>query len=142
MPGQIVILMVTALIERKGKYLVLQRSEKNITNKNKWQFPEGKVKFGEDLLKALKRELLEETSLVLINAKLFGIHSSIFKEVRRIFRIFRIVFKCKVIGKVKLSEDHKDFKWFSLKEIEKLDFIEGFDVNNIISVKSTKIKLS
>ncbi len=136
MPGQIVILMVSALIEKNGKYLVLQRSEKNITNKNKWQFPEGKVKPGEDMLKALKRELLEETSLVLTNAKLFGIHSSILKEVRRIFRVFRIVFKCKVMGKVKLSKDHKDFKWLSLKQIEKLDFIEGFDVKNIISVKS------
>ncbi len=135
MPGQIVILMVTALIERNGKYLVLQRSEKNITNKNKWQFPEGKVKPGEDLLKALRRELLEETSLILTNAKLFGIHSSILKEVHRIFRVFRVIFRCKVIGKVKLSKEHKDFKWLSLKEIEKLDFIEGFDFKNIISVK-------
>ena len=134
MPGQIVILMATALIEKNGKYLVLQRSEKNITNKKKWQFPEGKIKPGEDLLKALRRELLEETSLALKDVKLFGIHSSVLKEVHRIFRVFRIVFKCKVIGKVKLSKDHRHFKWFSLKQIEKLDFIEGFDVKNVISV--------
>jgi 8-oxo-dGTP diphosphatase len=136
MPDQIVILMVTALIEKNGKYLVLQRSKKNITNKNKWQFPEGKVKFGEDLLKALKRELLEETGLVLTNAKLFGIHSSILKDVHRIFRVFRTVFKCKIIGKIKLSEDHDEYAWVYKKWLEKLNFIEGFHPSNIISVKS------
>ena len=133
MPGQVVILIVSALIEKNGKYLVLQRSEKNITNKNKWQLPEGKVRPGENFLKALKRELLEETSMILTNAKLFGIHSSILKEAHGIFRVFRIIFKCKTMGKIKLSKDHKDFKWVSFKE--KLDFIEGFDLKNIISVK-------
>jgi len=135
MPGQMVILVVTALIENKGKYLVLQRSEKNITNKNKWQFPEGKVRFGENLIKALKRELLEETNLILTSAKLFGIHSNISKEAHGIFRIFRTIFKCKVVGKVKLSKEHKNFMWAGLKELNNLDFIEGFDPKNIISVK-------
>jgi len=135
MPGQMVILVVTALIENKGKYLVLQRSEKNITNKNKWQFPEGKVRFGENLIKALKRELLEEINLILTSAKLFGIHSNISREAHGIFRIFRIIFKCKVIGKVKLSKEHKNFMWVSPRELEKLDFIGGFNPKNIISVK-------
>jgi len=133
MPGQVVVLMVSALIEKNGKYLFLQRSEKNVTNKNKWQLPEGKVKFGENLLKALRRELSEETSLILTDAKLFGIHSNILREAHGIFRILRTVFKCKVMGKVKLSKDHKDFKWTSLKG--NLDYIEGFDPENIISVK-------
>jgi len=38
--------MATALIESKGKYLVVKRSSKNLTNKGRWQFPEGKIKFG------------------------------------------------------------------------------------------------
>jgi 8-oxo-dGTP diphosphatase len=135
MPGQIVVLMVTALIENKGKYLVLKRSGKNFTNKGRWQFPEGKVKFGEDLLKALKREVEEETNLVVINAKLIGIHSNILKEARGVFRLFRTVFKCKVVGKIKLSRDHEEYAWVNKKDLEKLNFIEGFNPNNIISVK-------
>lgn len=130
-----VILVVTALIENKGRYLVLQRSESNITNENKWQFPEGKVRFGENLIKALKRELLEETGLILTNAKLFGIHSNVSREAHGVFRIFRTIFKCKVMGKVRLSKEHKHFTWISPKELSKLDFIEGFNPKNIISVK-------
>ena len=83
MPGQVVLLIASALIEKDGKYLILQRSENNLTNKEKWQLPEGKVRPGEDLLKTLRRELLEETSLMLTNAKLFGIHSNIMEEAHR-----------------------------------------------------------
>jgi 8-oxo-dGTP pyrophosphatase MutT (NUDIX family) len=139
MHGQIVILMVTALIENKGKYLVLKRSNKNLTNKRKWQFPEGKVKFGEDLVKALKREVEEETNLVVTNAKLLGIHSTILKEARGAFRMFRTIFRCKVIGKIKLSEEHYEHAWVDRKELDKLYFLEGFDPNNIISVKKIAI---
>ena len=135
MPGQIIVLMVTALIESKGKYLVLKRSNKNLTNKGNWQFPEGKVKFGEDLLKALKREVEEETNLVVTDANLIGIHSHTLKEAHGAFRLFRSIFKCKVIGKIKLSDEHSEYKWVNKKELEKLNFVEGFNPNNIISVK-------
>lgn len=136
MPGQIVVLMVTALIENKGKYLVLKRSERNLTSKGKWQFPECKVRFGEDLVKALKREVEEETNLVVIDAKLIGIHSSLLKEVHGVFRLFRTIFKCKVVGKIKLSKEHEKYVWVNRKELEKLNFVEGFNPNNIISVRN------
>ena len=135
MKGQIVILMATALIESKGKYLVLKRSNRNITNKGRWQFPEGKVRFGENLLKALKREVEEETNLVAIDAKLIGIHSSILKEGGGVFRLFRSIFRCKVIGKIKLSNEHDEYLWVDKKGLEKLNFLEGFNPNDIISVK-------
>ncbi|MFH0929336.1 MAG: NUDIX domain-containing protein [Candidatus Aenigmatarchaeota archaeon] len=136
MPGQVVILVASAFIEKDGKYLVLQRSDKNMTNKGRWQLPEGKVRPGENLLKALRREILEETSTMLTSVKLFGIHSNIMRKGRGIFRVVRVVFKCKTIGKIKLSKDHKDYKWASLKE--NLEFMDGFDPKNIISVKKVK----
>lgn len=135
MKGPLVGLVVTGLIEKNGKYLIVQRSEKNITNKNKWQFPEGKVRPGENLLKALRREVEEETNLVVVNIKLLGIHSNISKETHGVFRILRTIFKCKTRGKLKLSKEHKDFKWVHPREFYKIDFINGFDPKNIISVK-------
>jgi 8-oxo-dGTP diphosphatase len=139
MPGQIVVLVVTALIEKNGKYLVLKRSEKNITNKGKWQFPEGKVKFGENILKALKREVKEETNLVVTDAKLFGISSSILKEGYGVFRMYRTIFKCKILGSIKLSEYHEKYAWVDKKSLDKLNFIEGFHPNDIISVRQKDI---
>lgn len=135
MRGQIVILMVTAVISSNGKYLVLKRSEKNLTNKGKWQFPEGKVKFGENLISALKREVREETGLGVVDAKLLGIHSSVSKEARGAFRLFRSVFRCRVVGKINLSGEHSEYAWVDKRQMEKLNFIEGFYPGNMISVK-------
>lgn len=135
MPGQIVVLVATAIIEKNGKYLVLKRSKNNLTNVGRWQFPEGKVKFGENVFKALKREVEEETNLVVTNAKLFGIHSCILKEGYGVFRMYRTIFSCKVLGKLKLSEDHDDYKWVDKKEVEKMSFISGFHPNEMISVR-------
>ena len=135
MPGQIVVLVATALIEKNGKYLVLKRSNRNIINKGRWQVPEGKVKFGENILKALKREVKEETNLDVVDAKLFGINSSVSKEAAGMFRLFRTVFRCKVLGKMKLSEDHDEYAWVDRKGLERLSFIEGFNPNDIIPVK-------
>jgi 8-oxo-dGTP pyrophosphatase MutT (NUDIX family) len=135
MRGQIVILMVTAVISSNGKYLVLKRSDSNLTNKGKWQFPEGKVKFGENLLKALKREVMEETGLGVVDAKLLGIHSNVSKEASGAFRLFRSVFKCRVVGKIELSKEHSEYAWVDKKQLEKLNFIDGFYPSGIISVK-------
>ena len=135
MPGQIVVLVATALIEKNGKFLVLKRSRRNLTNVGRWQFPEGKIKFGEGLVNALKREVEEETNLVVIDAKLYGIHSCILKEGYGVFRMYRTIFKCKTLGKLKLSEDHDECKWVGKKDLDKLIFIDNFHPSSIISVK-------
>ena len=135
MRGQIVILMVTAVISSNGKYIVLKRSGNNLTNKGKWQFPEGKVKFGENLLSALKREVMEETGLGVVDAKLLGIHSSISREASGAFRFFRSVFRCRAVGKIKLSREHSEYAWVDKRQMERLNFIEGFYPSDIISVK-------
>lgn len=58
---------ITAIIENKGQFLFIKRSryEKNMAGK--WVFPGGKVEWGEDIIQALYRELVEETSLQFTN---------------------------------------------------------------------------
>ena len=56
--------IVEALIHNnKGEILLLKRSKKNSVWVNKWQLPGGKLEEGESSIKAIKREIFEETSL-------------------------------------------------------------------------------
>lgn len=124
MKNQLVI--VTLIIKKGKKYLLLKRSRSNRTNKGKWQFPEGKLDFGESPLEALKRELKEETNLNLINPKLLKIHSSVINYPKHgKYHLIRLVFDCKTSGKIKLSEEHEKFAWFTKSEIKKLKMVNG-----------------
>ena len=129
------VLMATALVKNRGQYLLLRRSKNNRTDVNKWQFPEGKTDFGETPIETLKRELKEETNLNLINAKLLGWYSSVthYPGLGTGHQI-RLLYKCKISGKVEISEEHDDFGWFDLNGIRKLDLAKNFDFKDVRKV--------
>lgn len=64
-------LTVNALVIRDNKLLLILRSATPF--KGMWALPGGHVNFGETLIEAVARELLEETRLVLLSARLVDI---------------------------------------------------------------------
>jgi mutator protein MutT len=54
-----VIIVVAAIIERHGQYLVTRRGDR-VHLAGKWEFPGGKVDHGETHVQALTREIREE----------------------------------------------------------------------------------
>lgn len=52
-------IIVSAVIEHDGSYLLIQEAKEKV--KGLWSFPRGKVQFGEGLIAAVRREVLEET---------------------------------------------------------------------------------
>jgi 8-oxo-dGTP diphosphatase len=127
------ILIVMGLIKKGNKYLLLKRSNNNRTNKGKWQFPEGKIEFGEKPIKALKRELKEETGFSLVNAKLKYVQSSVVNYPNHgKYHLIRLIFSCKVSGKIKLSKEHKMFGWFTKEDIKKIKMVNGINKKIIL----------
>src|SRR5436190_15304266 len=53
--------------DKQGRILVSQRSLNSKMYPGQWQVPGGKVEKGEDYLRALEREIKEETSLEVIS---------------------------------------------------------------------------
>jgi ADP-ribose pyrophosphatase YjhB (NUDIX family) len=61
---------VSVAIKRKDKYLLVKEAKKEILGL--WNFPSGKVNFGEDLFTAAKREAKEESGY---DCKIMGLSS-------------------------------------------------------------------
>jgi 8-oxo-dGTP diphosphatase len=119
-----IILVARAIIkDRNGKILMLRRGDDDAYNGN-WELPGGKMGSFEGLTDHLKREVFEETALVIEITKP-SIHSSslIADKGSRVGSTFiNIISEARVkAGKLTLSNEHSDYGWFAPKDIFTLD---------------------
>jgi len=107
-----------ALIVKNGKILIIKRSSKEDVFANEWDLPGGKLKFGENPVNGLKREVFEETGLKIKIVKPISVWT-FFKNSGKT-QVIGITFLARVIsGKIRLGKEHTDFKWILPKEIDK-----------------------
>lgn len=108
--------IVSAVIEKDGKILLVQEAKENV--KGKWNIPSGHLENGESVIDAVKREVKEESGYDVNVLHMLGIYESFSKEKHYI----RFNFACNSLGKI--SEYDKDeildVKWFTWKEIAEL----------------------
>lgn len=83
-----------------------------------WAPPSGKIRFGEDLLTALHRELAEETGLTVAVERLVGIYSDPAYQIvddprgRRVHYVTAL-FACRLVGgSLQGSEEGLEWDWF------------------------------
>jgi 8-oxo-dGTP diphosphatase len=103
----------------KDKLLIIQRDIKD-TNGGKWDFPGGNLDFLEEMNHAIKREIKEETGLIVKKIEKIGMNEIIVKEKRKHFLLF--FYKTKVdTDKIKLSKEHQDYKWINPSDLFNYD---------------------
>lgn len=107
--------IVGGVIEKDGKYLLVQEAKKC---RGKWNLPAGHLDIGETILDAAKREIKEESGL---DTELTGICQIGNRAMED--RIFvSLIFTTKQSGgEIIIDKDEiMDVKWFSYDEILKL----------------------
>ena len=117
-----------AFISYKGKILILREASKykDGTNAGRYDVVGGRIEPGQRFDESLLREVKEETGLKIKIGRPFHVG-----EWRPIFRgeqwqVVETFFECKTTSnKVKLSEDHEDYKWIDPKDFKKYPLIEN-----------------
>jgi ADP-ribose pyrophosphatase YjhB (NUDIX family) len=107
------------VLKRDGKILLVKRSLKSSHEPGKWEIPGGVVEFLEEILPALKREVREETGIVI-----YPSHTSSLTVVRDpkqgyIDHVFLCTRFRRISGSAKevdLSKEHRLYRWATVEE--------------------------
>ena len=126
------------LIEKNNKILLVREASKKIDT-NKWNLPTGWVDLGEELIDTAKREVKEETGYDFTPCYILGIYSLLRTELKKYFgsvpHPIKIIYVGKISGKQsKLADDISEIKWFSPKEIFRMDkdTLRDLDIKQIV----------
>lgn len=103
------------LILREGKALILRRSLYDHTFAGTWEFPGGKLEFGEKLENCLHREVREETGLEVEVERLLYANTFLTHPWRQ---VVVVTYLCRMEeGDVRLSEEHTEYLWATGQEL-------------------------
>src|SRR3989338_7634190 len=107
------------LKNNEGRYLLLHRSLKKYPDiKGTWDIPGGRIHLGTPLLENLKREVKEETGLVVSGEPKLVAAQDILREGRH---IVRLTYVGEAEGEVVLDTGENDqYQWFEKKELLKV----------------------
>ena len=116
-------LLVTAAIvqNQNGEYLLTQRPlDKH--NGGRWEFPGGKVDFGEDLRECLKREIDEELGVSIKVGEPVEYSSHVYDNEKH---VVLLGFKCTFIEGTIKHKEIKDHAWVRASDFNKFDITEA-----------------
>lgn len=110
---------VQGWVESGGRYLILKRARE--PERGRWDMPGGFVEPGEHPEEAVRRELLEETSMTIAVESLIGIYPSVYGDTGK--KTLDLAYRCRIeSGEVTISEESREFRWLALEDFPELAF--------------------
>ena len=121
------ILTVDGIFLKNDKVLLVKQNKYPFFGS--WVVPGGHVEYGETVEAAIKREMKEEVGVAVKIKKLFGVYSDPKRDPR--YHTASVVYLLeKGKGKIRLSKEASEFRYFSLKNLPKKI---GFDHQKILN---------
>lgn len=118
MNNQRITIVTSAFIPNsQGQFLFAKRADDDSFLPGFWELPGGKAEFGENVNKAVKREVQEEVGLII---ELLGVGTvrDYMHESDRNRQFIELFFVSESIKdqSVSLSHEHSDYKWITFEE--------------------------
>lgn len=106
------------ILDAESRVLLVRRAGAD-TSPSAWEMPGGGVDSGENLIQAVKREAKEETGLNAATEPRYA-GGFDFHNIEKGITKRKFCFEFVGSGKVTLSPDHNEYRFFTLSEIKKL----------------------
>lgn len=119
-------LLVTAAVIRKGqKILLAQRNFDDINGAGKWEFPGGKVDFGEHPEDCIRREIKEELNIEIAIDSFLGLSSHIYRSPGKEAHVILLCYLCDYVAGELKCLDAADAKWIDPSEVSSFDLADA-----------------
>jgi len=106
------------LFDKNGRILTIKRTKTDLARPLYWDFPGGKLDFGEDTNDGIIREIKEETGLDIKDLSVIDVISG-FND-RDEFWVTICYVARPITTEVKLSGEHNNFKWIDSDKFQQL----------------------
>ncbi len=119
-----VLVSARAIIRNEKKEYLLLRRTKGDSFGSQWDLPGGKLSSLEVLNELLKREVFEETGLVIqVDEPALYINSQVLNQGKYAgYTFINLISSAHIVaGEISLSEEHEKYGWFKTEEIFKLN---------------------
>ena len=115
------IIVVAALIEKNGKYLIAKRSTGSVDALEKWEFPGGKVEKDETEKHAIEREIKEEFEMDIKAIKFLTNNICEYPTKTIDLRLY----ECKYLSGEFHLHDHSEYKFVDKEDIVNFDLCKA-----------------
>lgn len=109
------------VVNKEGRILALHRDPNDARRPNCWDFPGGNYEQGETVEECIKREVWEETSLIVYSCRPIHVASNMGKTYQDINVIALAQLCDKWEGDVVLSDEHTEYRWVNPAEFMELE---------------------
>jgi 8-oxo-dGTP diphosphatase len=116
------LIVAAGLIRRGRKVLVTQRSGGSFRGLC-WEFPGGKLRYGETIEQCLGRELREELGIETGFKGFYGVNSHVYSDVGR--HVVIILCECGITSEVPSPLHCNDVKWVPVDDLDAYNFVEA-----------------
>jgi len=119
------LLVTAAVIIREGRVLLDRRREDSRFEPLRWEFPGGKVEFGESPQSSLKRELAEELGIEAEVGALVHLVSHVYSRDGNIRHVIILFLECGILEGVPRPMEGGEVEWFDRNAFSTLELVEA-----------------